>query len=335
MIYFKICKCIKDDVNTNIPNTLEEILELETIVLVKIGFSGDETKSDRGSAYRTENPNIIHFKNYAGGNRKDESAIHKRFKDKLFRGHEWFVFDQEILDFTQRNLTIENIRAELINFYDFSGREKYVQGYVNVILNDVSDPLLRFALRKSIVEELCRVEPVKLREYIIRKHGFDVYIKYREWLDSIGEGDQSLLSRFNGLTTFPDKIKFIHNVEVSLDPENMGKFLDRLPGKFKDYYLAFGTERMKELKYREVDIEREWNKLVNNSGLVSKLSELIYEKFRVGEKYLRSQIKETLYNLYLTLGYQQTPKASDLNEYFNTKDVLINGSRGYKIISKK
>ena len=112
MIYFKICKCIKDDVNTNIPNTLEEILELETIVLVKIGFSGDETKSDRGSAYRTENPNIIHFKNYAGGNRKDESAIHKRFKDKLFRGHEWFVFDQEILDFTQRNLTIENIRAD-------------------------------------------------------------------------------------------------------------------------------------------------------------------------------------------------------------------------------
>ena len=148
-----------------------------------------------------------------------------------------------------------------------------------------------------------------------------------------------LLVEFNGLTTFPDKIKFIHNIEVSLDPENMGKFLDRLPGKFKDYYLAFGTERMKALKYLEADIEREWNRISQNSEKQEELEDLVYSTFEVGSRYSYVYIKSTLKDIYEKLGYKSVAKAKNLENYFNLKVVKVitdSGVKdGFEIISRK
>lgn len=144
---------------------------------------------------------------------------------------------------------------------------------------------------------------------------------------------------FNSLTNFPDKIKYLHEVEINLIPEEMMKFLDQIPLKFKDYYLVFGTEKMKALNYRESDIKSLWDKLYGNTTLSDDVRDGIYSKFVVGNKYLCSEVKEMLKDIYTRVGYQSTAKATDLLNYFEVKDIKIeiNGkrSRGFEILSKK
>jgi hypothetical protein len=61
----------------------------------------------------------------------------------------------------------------------------------------------------------------------------------------------------------------------------------------------------------------------------------------VGEKYSKQFIKDTLKTIYESNGFNQTPKAIDLEMYFELKDAKIpnktTGKRdnGYEIIKQK
>lgn len=58
-----------------------------------------------------------------------------------------------------------------------------------------------------------------------------------------------------------------------------------------------------------------------------------------GESHTNVYIKEKLKDLYKEIGYKVNAKATDLNNYFDTKKCLIqeNGKRvnGLKLVSKK
>ena len=70
-------------------------------------------------------------------------------------------------------------------------------------------------------------------------------------------------------------------------------------------------------------------------------SELIYKEFNVGGIYTSKNIKSKLGIIYSSFGISKTPKATDLEDYFEVKSVLIpnpeTGKRdkGFKLISKK
>ena len=69
------------------------------------------------------------------------------------------------------------------------------------------------------------------------------------------------------------------------------------------------------------------------------IKEEIYKLFIVGKRYIKADIKSTLKILYERLGYQKTAKASDLQEYFWTKDVkfLEDGKwvNGFELLEKR
>ena len=69
------------------------------------------------------------------------------------------------------------------------------------------------------------------------------------------------------------------------------------------------------------------------------LSDLIYRDFSVGERYSLSSIKNPLKSMYSSCGYESSPKAKDLREWFEIDEVYMTegGKRvhGYKIIKKK
>ena len=62
----------------------------------------------------------------------------------------------------------------------------------------------------------------------------------------------------------------------------------------------------------------------------SELSSAIYNKFKVGEKYLKKDIKPILQDIYRDLGITTSkPKTTDLEKYFNLTRIKIKQQEGY------
>ena len=59
----------------------------------------------------------------------------------------------------------------------------------------------------------------------------------------------------------------------------------------------------------------------------------------MGKRYLKSEIKEKLKEIYSSLSYTKTPKANDLENYFDVKEctILKDGkkSAGFEILKEK
>jgi hypothetical protein len=63
--------------------------------------------------------------------------------------------------------------------------------------------------------------------------------------------------------------------------------------------------------------------------------------FEEGKRYSLKKLKEQLGHLYKSLGISTTPKATDIDKWFNTKKVVIidpvtkKRDKGYELISRK
>ncbi len=147
---------------------------------------------------------------------------------------------------------------------------------------------------------------------------------------------EAFLSGFNECSDFPTRMKML--CEVDLTEQERCIVLDQIPITFKNYYETLGPNRCKALGYNKTYISKEYSDLQFDT---SKISDEIYKKFEVNSKYTKSYSKEIIGNIYTSLGYNKTPKANDLEEYFELKECKIlnpeNGKRehGFEIIKKK
>ena len=89
--------------------------------------------------------------------------------------------------------------------------------------------------------------------------------------------------------------------------------------KFKSYYNLLGTEGCRARNYREDLIKRELSDYLYKDIL----SVEIYKTFKVGERLLKKDIKQTLFNIYCKLGINSTPKAIDLVKWFEINNTKI------------
>ena len=100
--------------------------------------------------------------------------------------------------------------------------------------------------------------------------------------------------------------------------------------KYRKYYNFYGTKGCSAKDYEEKKLER---------GMVdtSKESELfsaIHNKFKVGEKYLKKDIKPILQDIYRDLGITTSkPKTTDLGKYFSLTRVRVKQQEGYLLNS--
>jgi len=108
--------------------------------------------------------------------------------------------------------------------------------------------------------------------------------------------------------------------ETNFTEQELGIVLDQIPIEFRNYYETLGPERCKALSYDVTYISREYSDLQFDK---SKLEKEIYRAFLVNCKYTKSYIKETLRTIYESNGYNKTPKANDLEEYFELKSCQI------------
>ena len=128
----------------------------------------------------------------------------------------------------------------------------------------------------------------------------------------------SFLDQFYHYPLFRMKMSLL--CETNFTDQELGIILDQIPLEFRNYYQTLGPERCKALSYDVTYISREYSDLQFDK---SKLQEEIYKEFQVNSKYSKSFIKDKLCDIYKTLGYNKTPKANDLEEYFELKTCQV------------
>ena len=146
----------------------------------------------------------------------------------------------------------------------------------------------------------------------------------------------NFLKNFENQTNkFYNKMKFL--CESTLSKEEISVVLDQIPLTYKDFYTTLGPERCKANGYKLANIKAEFEAtyLKDLNSLKSK----ILSEFKVGERYLKSDIKEKLKEIYTSESYTKTPKANDLEDYFEVKECKISKdgkkSAGFEILKEK
>ena len=158
--------------------------------------------------------------------------------------------------------------------------------------------------------------------------------------DIINQRVSEFLEQYQKLGTFKAKLRYL--CEFGFNDNVISIVLDQIGehDNIKSYYLALGPQKLRALKYDRYYIEKELGVVTFSQEL---LESNIYSEFKVGDKITLSDIKSRLEVLYKSINYDATPKAKDLENYFNVKEasarVEIDGVKKvvkiYNIISRK
>jgi hypothetical protein len=149
---------------------------------------------------------------------------------------------------------------------------------------------------------------------------------------------KELAAEFNNINDEVTKLRFIVNLgDEDLTKEELNSFFSLIPdNKYFNYYDILGFDGIKACKCQESYVKRKIDDIKGNSMMDRNVKEEIYRLFKVGNRYVKSDIKSTLKLLYDRLGYQKAAKASDLEQYFEVKGILTSDKKaGFELLSKK
>jgi hypothetical protein len=346
MIYLIKSACFKNvnDINCN---------EYETIL--KIGYTRDDRASVRLATYRTENPGAIPIYSIPGGTEQDEKNLHNHFKKYLKYGQEWFSYESEILEFFKTHTTKESLKELKIYHGNRNSRSfnKYrkernrlipelSKKYISKVLSNLEVSDKYFETIEYLQEKLNELLEDSLDLNIVDDYFKLSYPNINFSEDHILDSDVSKVvdEIENNLSNFTDRMKYIYSLDF--DSYFMKLILDNLSDScYAKYYYSISKERASALKYQKGNLEKEYKEQKVNQTNVSQVIKDIKSRFKPGEKYSKSEIKETLRTVYESNGYNKTPKASDLEEYFELRLCKIfnefTGKRdhGFEIIKEK
>ena len=140
-------------------------------------------------------------------------------------------------------------------------------------------------------------------------------------------------------TTFVDKMKYLCGQKENLSEDEYNIVLSLVPMEYSNYITTLGIDLIKSKSYKKGDLDIEFKNLSQNQLVSSTLEMKVINEFNVGKRYTKVKIKEKLREIYSSLGYNSIPKASDIEQWFEIKSVLLseNGKRvhGFEIVNKK
>ena len=306
-------------------------------LILKIGYCKDDRAKVRTATYLTENPTIKTLYTIPGGTEQDEKNLHHRFRKYLKYGNEWFSYNQEILDFFTTHTTKESLEEldlhlsqnKLIKLQK-ERNAKFLenkQKYINPILHSLGEVEIIEYIKKQ--EELVEV----LDNLFLTSSDIDSYFRSNypgidfNTPEIISENTQKILQEFEEQQYFTGKMKYLYS--LNMEPDIAKQVLDNIyDTSYSKYYWTISAGRAGSLNYQSGKLEEEYNSLMGFKTNENEIKEKILQTFLVDSRYLKSDIKETLRKIYEELGYSKTPKASDLEEYFEIKECKITNSLG-------
>ena len=223
-------------------------------------------------------------------------------------------------------------------YQDLAKLKNYKDDYVavNKVHTKEGNIILRPVHNQLVLVNEIRAFKIQQIDY---KDRFTVFSTIHNTLTRDGIVNQEVsefLGIYIGLTTIYDKLKLLCEYGLSQDAINivLGQISDS--DEIKSYYITLGPQRLKGMGYHITKIKKALGIVTFSDEL---LDATIYNEFKVGDKITLSGIKDRLGYLYKSISYDKTPKATDLENYFEVKKCTINlpGKRvnGLEIINKK
>ena len=268
----------------------------------------------------------LFFRSVTSGNKKPEEEFKDKMDEKMKRSEGLLEAFGEVSEKNQAYL------AE--RYQDTAKLLNYKKDYVSV--NQVKNPDGSFKL-VPIINNLVRV--AEMRAYEMQQVDYaDRFAVFNE-LGKLNDTDvddevfNKFFEEFDRQKDRRHKLKFL--CESSGLP-GFGTILDNVPNKrFKEYINTLGVDGCRSLCYRIDLIDKKLSVLTFDLG---KLDEPIYAKFEVGKAYSNSGIKKMLSEIYKSVGYKVTAKASDLKNYYKLRrtSVIENDKRaeGFRLMEK-
>jgi hypothetical protein len=237
------------------------------------------------------------------------------------------------------NSTPEKARLTVAERYQTLARtQNYKDDYIAV--NEHQSGTLIPVLNNLVLVNEIRAFKIQQIDYKDRFTVFSTIYNTLSPDDIVNQEVSRFLEQYQKFGTFKSKLKYL--CEYSFNDAMTNIILDQIGehDNIKSYYLALGPEKLRALGYNKTYIEKELGIVTFSQEL---LESNIYSEFKVGDKITLADIKSRLEVLYKSINYDATPKAKDLENYFNVKEssarVEIDGVKKvvkiYNIISRK
>jgi hypothetical protein len=218
---------------------------------------------------------------------------------------------------------IESDKFELAKNYQkvaksYNYKDDYVA--VNKIRTREGNIILKPVLNNLVLVNEIRAFKIQQIDY---KDRFTVFSTVHNILtrdDIVNQEVSEFLRIYTDLNTIYDKLKLLCEYRLSSDAVSivLGQIADS--DEIKSYYTTLGPDRLKALGYNLTKIKHELGIVTFSQEL---LESSIYSKFKIGDKLKMSDIKLELKNLYDSINYTATPKATDLENYFEIKRCKV------------
>ena len=304
--------------------------------LLKIGYTEDSRKDIRFMAYKMHNPGFKLLYEIPNLSEDVEKRVQYKFRNLLYSeyGREWFYYSDDIINFFR---DIDKIDLESLPKSPMSERRKYwklnklvknVVYWVSIIPKESKRDYI-----EKIIEDLgSNLKNIQdILNYIEKDYGSESTLEYRKMIerketkkycndDIINQEVSSVLYEFEQKTTYYDKMKLLCNTNLSKEALDLILAQISEEDDIKSHFLALGPEKIKALGYNMTKIRRELGIVIFNKEL---LINTIFTNFNVGDKLNQIDIKQKLFDLYTSISYTATPKATDLGNYFEIKKCKI------------
>ena len=322
-------------------------VEYKVCIVLKIGYTADKNSKKRFESYKNHNPFFEILFTIPGGTEEDEKNLHYKFKSYLISGREWFSCEQEILDFFTTHTTKESLteikRENCDEFF------KYKKKYINPVLHNLKVNIIEYiTVQENLLNKIKSLRYESAINNYFKTNYPDVDFNTPE---IISKEVQKILQEFENQKFFTGKMKYLYSLHMDEDvaKQVLNNIYDT---HYAKYYWTISANRAGSLKYQKGELEKEYQarlhpEIVSSKYTVEdlenkeKAKDIILTTFLPDNKYLKSDIKETLRKIYEDCGYNKTPKASDLDEYFELRSCQIKNKEtgkkdhGFEILKKK
>ena len=217
-------------------------------------------------------------------------------------------------------VTESSARHTLVETYQYVAKSRvYSENYVAVNTHGGSDLVPVFNNLVMISEK--RAFDIQQTDYSDR---FRVLNRLRSAgynIDPITERVNSIVINFNSLPYFTDKMKYL--CESCLDKKSLELILTQVPIDYSTYYTVLGPERIKALGYQKSRLENDLQNFKKSNLIFPLVKEKIISDLKIGQKISLSEIKQGLKEIYEYFNYERSPKATDILEIFEVKEVSL------------
>ncbi len=334
--------------------------------LLKIGYTEDSRKDRRIDQYKLHNPTSKVLFEIPNGTEDHEKRIQYKFRDLKYNGYgnEWFNYSEEIINFFKEIKSLEdieknlpkgssdkhkylkykNIAKEVVKYTypvsdlkDVDNNKKAIDNYYNKLIVDLGDKISDLNIIYDYIKNDFSEDVIN--KYLKIKQSKETKIYSKD--DGVNQEVNNFLEVFYNLPTMYEKLKML--CEGGLSQKAIEIVLGQMSDsdEIKSYYTTLGPIRLRALSYNKTFIKKELGIVMFNPLL---LQNHIYQDFKVGDKLSLADIKIKLKNIYDEISYKAAPKANDIENYFEIKEISLyekkpDGSRkrikAYELLSQK